>query len=248
MAQQRQLKAVVLAAGQGKRLRSEEAELPKVLRLANGRALLDYVLEAIDFIDPQDTLIVVGYRRDQVMERYPEYGFAVQEQQLGTGHAVMSALDVLGDYEGDLLVCCGDMPLLKRETYLELWRNHLGEDGAVTILSGDTGEKLSYGRIVRGEDGGFLKIVEDRDCTEEERTITELNSGVYLFRAPELRRAAALLGRSNEQNEYYLTDTPELMLGMGESVAVCKLPLGTELLGVNTQEQLDEVERLLSAT
>lgn len=237
------LKAIVLAAGQGKRLLSEQHDAPKVMRLADGRPLLSYVLSALDFLPPEDIVIVVGYKREQVIEAFPGYSFAVQEEQLGTGHAVMSALETLPDFHGSLLVCCGDMPLIKRETYSELVRQHGGDD--CTILSGESDAGLTYGRIVRGPNGEFVKIVEDKDCSPEEKAITELNSGVYVLSADPLRLVLPELRQDNAQREYYLTDVPELELKKGMKVGVCRLYLGEQLIGVNTPEQLEQVEGLL---
>ena len=236
-------KVIVLAAGQGKRLHSEEHDAPKVMRLADGRPLLSYVLSALDFIPPEDIVIVVGYKRDQVERAFPDYCFAVQEEQLGTGHAVKAALTTLPDFNGNLLVCCGDMPLIKRETYSELLNSH--GDNACTILSGESDDALTYGRIVRGENNEFVKIVEHKDCTDEERAITELNSGVYVFSADTLRATLPQLGRGNAQGEEYLTDVPKLALGLGMTVGVCRVFLGNQMIGVNTPEQLEDVERII---
>lgn len=241
------MKAVVLAAGKGTRLNSEGAGMPKVLRPALGRPLISYVLSALDFIAPEDTVLVVGFMKEAVMEAFPEYGFAVQEQQLGTGHAVMAAAPALTGHGGDVLVCCGDMPLLRRETYRALVEQHVSEGNACTVLSG-TGEEIrGYGRIVRDESGGFAGVVEEKDCSPEQLEIRELNSGVYVFNTAALLNALGKLGRNNAQNEYYLTDAPLIIKDMGLPVGVCVLPVAGELLGVNTPEQLAETEARLRA-
>ncbi len=240
------VKAVVLAAGKGTRLQTAGVEIPKVMRLAAGRPLLRYVCDALDFIPKKDIVLVVGFMREQVIEAFPEYGFAVQAEQLGTGHAVACAMEQLRDYEGDVLVCCGDMPLLRRETYLALAELHRAEGNACTLLSGTSDEPLPYGRVVRGADGRFAAIVEEKDCTPEQRAIRELNSGVYLFRAPALRETLGKLRTDNAQGEYYLTDVPAFLLASGEKVGVCCRELGNELLGVNTPQQLEAVGKLLA--
>ena len=242
---ERNLKAVVLAAGKGTRLNSEAYDLPKVMRVAGGRPLLKYVLAAIDFIGAENTIIVVGYKKEAVISAFPGYTFAEQKEQLGTGHAVMAAAGALQGFEGSVLVCCGDMPLIKRESLLALVDAHFSESNACTILSGTSDEPLDYGRIVRDENGNFLRMVEHKDCSEEERKIRELNSGVYIFEAPELLRALTKLSRNNAQGEYYLTDVPAILRSEGKRVGVCCRHLGTELLGVNTPEQLRRVEELL---
>ena len=241
------IKVIVLAAGMGKRMRTEGNDLPKVMREANGRPLLAYVLDALDFIPPGDIVIVVGYGRDIVTRAFPAYSSAVQERQMGTGHAVQSAMETLADYEGDVLVCCGDMPLIKRETYKALVERHRSGDGQCTLLTGPSSDKLPYGRIIRGDDGEFLDIREDRDCSAEELLITELNSGVYVFDAGQLRWALGRLRSDNSQGEYYLTDVPKILASRGVRVDVCLRELGNEIVGVNTPEQLAEVEAALTA-
>jgi len=239
------LKAVVLAAGKGTRLHSETHDLPKVMRLAAGRPLLSHVLSALDFIGPENTTIVVGYKKDAVISAFPGYAFAEQREQLGTGHAVMAAAGALEGFGGSVLICCGDMPLIKRASLLALVNTHLSENNACTILSGTSDEPLDYGRIVRDKDGSFLRMVEHRDCTGDERKIRELNSGVYMFEASLLLGALSKLRRNNSQGEYYLTDVPAILKSEGQRVGICCRHLGPELLGVNTPEQLRLVEELL---
>ena len=240
------LKAIVLAAGKGTRLHSESHDLPKVMREANGMPLISYVLSAIGFIEKADITIVVGYKKEAIIDAFKGYNFAVQEQQLGTGHAVMSAAEELKGYSGSVLVCCGDMPLIKRETLETLVKTHFDQKNVCTILSGTSDEPLAYGRIVRDGSGEFLKMVEHKDCTDEEREITELNSGVYMFEAPLLFETLTKLRCDNAQGEYYLTDVPGILKAEGMKVGVCCRHLGSELLGVNTPEQLKLVEELLN--
>lgn len=240
------IKAVVLAAGKGTRLQTEGCDIPKVMRLAAGRPLLAYVCDALDFIPSKQIVLVVGYLREQVIEAFPQCSFAVQTEQLGTGHAVASALSELENFEGDVLVCCGDMPLIRRESYQALAEKHFAEDNACTLLTGTADMPLPYGRIQRDAGGRFISIVEERDCTPEQLKIRELNSGVYMFRAKELCKMLGQLRTDNAQGEYYLTDVPALMLQAGLPVGICCRELGNEILGVNTPEQLALVSELLS--
>lgn len=240
------IKAVVLAAGKGTRLHSEEFDLPKVLRRAAGRPLLAWVLDSIGFIPAADTILVVGYKKEAVLAAFPDYPFAEQTEQLGTGHTVMAAADALRGFDGDVLVCCGDMPLIRRGTFAALAEAHFAAGNDCTVLSGRLAEPASYGRIVRGADGAFLRMVEHRDCSPAELLIDEVNSGVYLFRCPALLDALGGLRRGNAQGEYYLTDVPEILLRRGARVAAFCGAEGGELLGVNTPEQLAEAERLLT--
>lgn len=240
-----ELKAVVLAAGKGTRLQTEGITLPKVMRVAAGKPLLGYVLDALSFIPKEDIILVVGYRREDVEKAYPEYPAAVQEEQLGTGHAVQSAAGQLQGFTGNVLVCCGDMPLMKKETYESLCRTHEEAGNVCTLLSGISEEALPYGRVIRSENGSFQKIVEDKDCTEEEKAVRELNAAVYLFKAPQLFEALSHLRCDNAQGEYYLTDVPGWLLERGFQVGICSTCTPEEMLGVNTPAQLEQVERML---
>ena len=239
------IKALVLAAGKGTRLQTEGSDLPKVMRSALGEPLLFYVLEAISFIPPEDTILVVGYQKEKVTAHFPGYVFAEQKEQLGTGHAVMAARAALGGGDFPVLVCYGDMPLLRRETFADLVRVHAAEQNACTILTGTSDLALPFGRIVRDADGGFCQVVEDRDCTPEQKAIRELNIGVYVFQSGPLLSALDRLGCANAQGEYYLTDVPAILQADGLRIGICKRELGDELIGVNTVEQLEQVEEAL---
>lgn len=239
------LKAIVLAAGKGTRLQTEGCDLPKVMREACGQPLLHYVLDAISFIDVKDTIIVVGYKKEDVMDRFIGYTYALQTEQLGTGHAVMSAENALHGFCGSVLICYGDMPLLTRNTYEALVTDHFSRKNDCTILSSKSDEKLPYGRLVRDVSGDFVKIVEDRDCTEEEKAIEELNTGLYVFEAAKLLPALSKLKNNNTQGEYYLTDVPAILREEGAKIGICMRDLGNEIIGVNTVDQLLQVENLL---
>lgn len=239
------MKAVVLAAGKGTRLRTEGIDLPKVMRQAYGEPLLGHVLHAIDFLAPEDVVLVGGYQREKVFEAFPSYPSAVQEPQMGTGHAVQCAQDALKDFAGSVLICYGDMPLMRRETYESLVKTHQEGGNQCTLLSVISDEVLPYGRIVRDEKGDFARIVEDKDCTPEEKAIRELNVGVYVFESAALWQALGQLKPNNAQGEYYLTDAPAYILAQGGKVGACPTCTAEEMLGVNTVEQLAEVEEIL---
>ena len=253
------LKAVVLAAGKGTRLQTGDGDAPKVMRLACGKPLLYHVLDALSFIDKNDIVIVVGYKREEVIGYFgshirggasvsaPCYKFAEQLEQLGTGHAVMAAQPELAGFDGAVLVCYGDMPAVRRDTYEALILAHHEQGNDCTILTGESSDQMSYGRIVRDENGGFLHVVEAGDCTPEQLGITELNSGVYVFRSRMLLDALRELRNDNTQGEYYLTDVPAIMRANGAKVGICKRDLGDEIIGVNTLPQLAQVERILGA-
>jgi len=239
------LKVVVLAAGKGTRLQDGDSDAPKVMRRACGKPLLGYVLDEISFISKEDVIIVVGYKKEDVMGCFGGYVFVEQREQLGTGHAVMAAREELVGFDGAVLVCYGDMPLIRRETYEDLLRTHFEQGNECTILTGETTLPLPFGRIVRDGAGGFVKVVEARDCTPGELAITEMNTGVYVFGAAQLLGALKGLKSDNAQGEYYLTDVPAIMCGGGARVGLCRRDLGDEILGVNTPEQLAQVEGIM---
>ena len=239
------MKAIVLAAGKGKRLQSEKFNAPKVLREANGRALLSYVLDNIDFIPQKDTTIVVGYMREMVIEKTKgDYLFATQEEQLGTGHAVASAKENFTDYDGPVLVLYGDMPMLKKETYAAMVRSHEETGADCTILTAVSESPLAYGRIVR-ENGKIVDIVEQKDCNAEQLNIKELNVGVYVFNSKDLFENLSKLKNDNAQGEYYLTDVPKLFIADGKKVEAYTIGDTCEIYGVNTVEDLEFCEKNL---
>lgn len=239
------MKAIVLAAGKGTRLQTENCDLPKVLRTVLGKPLLGYVLEGLRFLEREDIVIVAGYKREMVEKAFAGYPFAVQEEQLGTGHAVSCAREALAGYDGPVLVCCGDMPLMQEETYRTMFETHEREGNVCTILAAVCREDLPYGRILRRADGTFDRVVEDKDCTAEQKKIRELNAGVYVFDAKKLFAALGQLKNDNAQGEYYLTDVPAILQAEGGRVGVCAACTAEEMLGVNTPQQLQQVETYL---
>ena len=241
-----EMKAVVLAAGKGTRLISSDNDAPKVMRTACGKPLLWYVLDAISFLDKKDIVLVVGYKKEMVTDYFDGYVYAEQTEQLGTGHAVMAAESALRGFEGAILVCYGDMPLIKQETYEAFVHYHFDRDNDCTILTGESANDLPYGRILRDDKGEFDRVVEARDCTPEQLMITELNSGVCIFRSALLFEALKNLNTDNTQKEYYLTDVPAIMRSGGARIGLCKRDLGDEIIGVNTIEQLAIVEGVIS--
>ncbi|MCL2819808.1 MAG: NTP transferase domain-containing protein [Oscillospiraceae bacterium] len=240
------VKAVVLAAGKGTRLHSDETDAPKVMREACGKPLLWHVLGALSFIDKNDIILVVGYKKESVTGYFSEYPYAVQAEQLGTGHAVASAKENLTGFTGAVLICYGDMPAIKSEVYKELLQTHFEEKNDCTILTGESDLPMSFGRIVRDADNRFLEVVEEKDCTPEQLKITELNTGVYVFNTPKLLETLGKLKNDNSQGEYYITDVPGLMRADGEKTGIVKRNLGDDIIGVNTQEQLKMVEEILN--
>jgi len=242
-----QLKAVVLAAGKGTRLHTDDIDAPKVMREAASKPLLQYVLDALAFIEKKDCMLVVGYKKESIIERFEGYAYVLQSEQLGTGHAVMAARAELENYTGALLVCYGDMPAIEREVYLKLIQIHFEQGNDCTLLTGCSDLDISLGRILRDEHGAFVNVVEEKDCTPEELKITELNTGVYVFNTPLLLLALKELKNNNAQHEYYVTDVPAIMKRQGAKIGIYKHDLGDDIIGVNTVEQLELVERILKS-
>ncbi|MFQ5796188.1 MAG: NTP transferase domain-containing protein [Candidatus Bipolaricaulia bacterium] len=238
------MKAIILAAGKGKRA---SVPFPKVLQRLGGRYVIDYVVEnALQFVDEADTYIVVGYQRHQV-ERYlgGAFHYVVQEELLGTGHAVLQTYPFLRDFDGDLLILNGDSPLFRAESLRRLIDRHRTEEAELTILTGVTNDPLPYGRIVRDPSGRIIDIIEDADAHGEIREIDELNAGAYLVRADRLFPALHKLDRDNAQGEYLLTDTVRALIRSGCRVEGVSTFDPDELLGVNTEEDLIQAERIV---
>lgn len=240
------MKAIVLGAGKGKRLLSEQHDMPKVMRMANGKPLLQYVLDRLNFIEQKDTAIVVGYKKEAVLENIQgEYQFAVQDEQLGTGHAVRMAESCFAGCSDDVLVCYGDMPLVTQKTYQGIVEEHKKSGADCTVLTAISDASLAYGRVIRDENGNFMEVVEQKDCTEEQKKIKELNVGIYVFKCDLLFSYLKQLKNSNAQGEYYLTDVPKLMLEEGRKISIFSISGDTEIFGVNTPEDLEFCEQAL---
>jgi bifunctional UDP-N-acetylglucosamine pyrophosphorylase / glucosamine-1-phosphate N-acetyltransferase len=215
-----ELTVIVLAAGHGKRMKSR---LPKPLHELGGRTMLGHVLAAVEELRPERVVVVVGHGREQVgahaAEVYPEVVVAVQEEQLGTGHAARIGLGAVPPAGGDVLVLTADTPLLEPVTLSWLRERHHDDDRAVSILTAHVDDPTGYGRIVRSPEGDVWAIVEEKDASAAEVGVTEINSGILLFDADFLREALPQLGQENAAHEFYLTDSVRLArqdgLGIG---------------------------------
>ncbi|RJQ52990.1 MAG: bifunctional UDP-N-acetylglucosamine diphosphorylase/glucosamine-1-phosphate N-acetyltransferase GlmU [Actinobacteria bacterium] len=237
--------ALVLAAGEGTRMKSES---PKVLHQLLDRPMLAYVLGAVEEAEITRTTVVIGHGANSVREYLGDRaGHVVQEQQLGTGHAVMAARDALSGVAGTLFVVSGDTPLLRSETIANLLEEHESHSAAATILTSIPPDPTGYGRIVRDEEGHVARIVEHRDAGPEELEICETNSSIYCFDAPRLFSALERLDRANVQGEYYLTDVIGIMATDGETIASHLAKDFTETLGINSRRQLAEALSVLQA-
>ena len=237
---------VVLAAGKGTRMKSA---VPKVLHAVAGRPLIDYPLRAAASLSPASIVIVVGSQADQLKEalaKRPGLSFALQEPQLGTGHALLQAEPLLRDARGTLLLLSGDVPLLGAKTLAALVRLHESRKAAATVLTAVVPAPDGYGRIVRQGDQ-ITAIVEHRDASPVEREIREINSGVYAFDIAPLFAALRNIGSSNAQGEYYLPDLVKIYRARGLTVETLRLEDPREILGVNSRKELADVASILKA-
>lgn len=238
------LKAVILAAGRGTRMNSD---LPKVVHKCMGQPMVHYVIKAAKESGALDVCVIVGYKSKEVKDAiYDMVEYAEQTEQLGTGHAVKCAKEFIGT-EGDTIVLCGDTPLITGETLTELVDLHKKQSNGVTVLSAILENAAGYGRIIRDADGNFLKIVEDKDATEEEKEVREVNSGMYIFNSEALSASLDMLSNNNVAGEYYLTDTIALIKKIGLKVSAMPVTGATvnQILGVNTVEQLKIAEEIM---
>ncbi|MHB1560205.1 MAG: bifunctional UDP-N-acetylglucosamine diphosphorylase/glucosamine-1-phosphate N-acetyltransferase GlmU [Isosphaeraceae bacterium] len=239
--------AIILAAGQGKRMKSEKA---KVLHEVCGQPMIRYVVDAARGAGARTIVVVVGYAADQVrddLKDEPDVLFAEQDQQLGTGHAAKVCRPVLGDYRGPALILVGDEPLLRPGPLADLLRRQQ-EDGASCLLgTAILADPTGFGRILRDSAGRFLSIVEERDATPEERAIAEVNPSCYVFDLPDLWEALDRIGTSNAQGEYYLTDAPAHLMAMGRKVLALPVLEADDVLGVNTRQHLAQATAIMQA-
>src|SRR5256712_3579134 len=234
--------AVVLAAGKGKRMHSG---LPKVLHLLCGQPLILYVLDALHHAGIPSSIVVVGQGDDHVREVVgPQARYVEQPEPRGTGHAVMTALPLLPQDGNPVLVLEGDSPLLTAETIHALLALHRTSGSAATLLSAQVPDPTGYGRVIRDHDGRVRKIVEEVDCSAEERQVSEINAGTYVFRHEALREALRALAPDNAQGEYYITDTIGWLLARGHQVSAL-VARGEDTVGVNSRQELAAAEALM---
>lgn len=232
--------AVVLAAGQGKRMKSK---LYKVLHPVCGKPMVGHVLDTVKATGCQRNVVVVGHGAEKVKAYLGgDAEYVLQDVQLGTGHAVKQAKDLLGSEEGTTIVICGDTPLVMSETLEGMMALHEAQNAAATVLTAVMEQPAGYGRIIRGEDGGVLKIVEQKDCTESEAAIHEINTGTYCFDNAKLFAALEKVTNTNNQQEYYLTDVIGILRAQGDIVLGYQAHDAAESIGVNDRLALSEAE------
>lgn len=240
------IKAIVPAAGKGKRLQKISGDLPKAMFRVDGKPMLEIVLENLDFIAPKDIHIVVGYGKEKILEHFGDrHSYAEQKEQLGTGHAVMSCAEDLKDFDGSVLITFGDMPLFRRSEMHQMCLQHQQSGAKCTLMTAENPELKLWARILRDAQGNFSRIVEGKDCTPQQAAIKELFAGVMVFDSKALFEILPQVGCANIQGEYYVTEVPELMVQKGMKVDTYFTADGDDLRGINTPEDLEVCQKIL---
>ncbi len=245
----KKLAVTILAAGLGKRMKSPDK--PKVMFEICGRPMIQYVVELALDVNAEKIVPIVGHHREQVIDflgkLYPDehIEYAVQAEQLGTGHAIMQTESLLKDFDGEVLILSGDVPLLRLETVQFLINEHFDNNNGATLLTTVFRDSNGYGRIVRDENGKFVKIVEDKDATDEEKKIKEINPAIYIINSKLLFDALSKITTENNQKEYYLTDIFQFI--PKEKIGTVVTDDELEVTGVNSIEQLAEMEKALES-
>lgn len=242
------MKAIIMAAGKGTRLAADGKKIPKVMRVAAGNPLIDYVLEKLSFLKPEDIYIIAGYEKEKLISHVDGKGYNIVIQGsdgYGTGYAVICAMknEGLSNYQGDIIILNGDSPLLSEKSLHGMIEVKKNTDGV--ILSAIDDSSLPYGRVIKDKGGKVVDIREVKECSEEELKIKEVNVGMYIFDAEKLREALSKINNNNNANEYYLTDVPPAMYRLGYDVLPYVTDDKNELLGVNTFEDLANVEKII---
>ncbi len=235
-------KAIILAAGKGTRMKSKH---PKVVHKVCGKEMVNHVIDVSKKSGVQDVVVILGHGSETVKESIPsDSQIAMQTEQLGTGHAVKMAKEYIND-DDTIVVLCGDTPLVKEDTLRRLFAYHVEKGYVATVLTTKVDNPNGYGRIIRDNHEDLLKIVEQKDASEEEKLVNEINSGIYCFDGKSLREALDLIDNNNAQGEYYLTDTIKIMRDRGEKVGAYNGSTIEELMGVNSRVELSKAEEIM---
>jgi UDP-N-acetylglucosamine pyrophosphorylase len=237
---------VIMAAGKGTRMK--DPSKVKVMYKVLGKPMIHYVVDLAYKLKADRIIVIVGYQRDAVInyicKSHPNVEIAVQAEQLGTGHAIMQTETTLKNYDGDVIVLSGDVPLLTAASMQQLIEHHFETQAAATILTAPIDDPTGYGRIIRNDDNSVKKIVEEKDATKEERTVKEINSGIYIFDKQKLFDGLQHLTPHNVQKEYYLTDVFEYFWKHHWRISALKATSVDEIRGINTIEHLNEAETI----
>lgn len=245
------LATVILAAGKGKRMKNPERA--KVMFEVNGKPMIDYVVSLALSVQSDRIVIIIGHQKQSVIDLirsdFHEYTdkitFAHQDEQLGTGHAVMQTESVLKDFTGDVLILSGDVPLLSKNTIDKFVDFHKSGNFDASLISAFFDDPSGYGRIIRDSSGDFVDIIEHKDSTEEQKKIKEINSGIYLINNRYLFESLKSINADNAQQEYYLTDVFYYFKNKGLKIGAMPVENNMEITGINSVEQLSRLEKLM---
>ncbi len=238
---------VVLAAGQGKRMNNPN--LPKVLAELRNTPLIKHVCDTANELNPEKIVLIVGHHKEMVIDyinslNQSNIEFAIQSEQKGTGHAVDMTRELLEHFDGDIIILSGDVPLLRAETLNKFIAEHLNSGSDVSVLSAIADNPFGYGRIIRDAANNFTNIVEEKDSNPEQKLVKEINSGIYIVASQDLFDALSKVSNNNAQGEYYLTDIIHILRNQGKKTAAFSLADFDELKGVNSPEQLAELDAI----
>lgn len=243
------LATVIMAAGKGKRMRNPDKS--KVMYELNGKPLIQYVIELSGKINSELIIPIVGHQKQSVMDFIREkfagsidiIKFADQDEQLGTGHAIMQTEQILKNFSGDILILSGDVPMLKYTTVKSFLDFHYNNNFDASLISAVFKDPSGYGRVLRDRENNFYDIREEKDCSEDEKKSTEINSGIYIIDIKILFEALKTLKTDNAQGEYYLTDVFKYFKSSGKKIGAFPVKDPVEISGINTVEQLEDLER-----
>ena len=242
------IKSIILAAGKGTRMKSET---PKVLHTIFDKTLVGYVIEAVNRTGMVDeNFVIVGHQAERVEDfiknNYDNAKTVLQSPQLGTGHAVSMVLPYLNDFEGEVIILCGDTPLVTEETLKEFIESHHGKKSDLTVMSAIFDNPTNYGRIIRNNDGSLNSIVEEKDASAEQKAVKEINAGIYCLNWAKIKPAFGQLKSNNAQGEYYLTDIVKWANEQSLKVDAYILKNNEEIFGINSKAHLAEASRMLN--
>ena len=240
---------VIMAAGKGKRMNNPDKS--KVMYELHGIPLISYVINLSLNVNSEYVVLIVGHQKNSVIDYVKaafkdvmnKIRFADQDVQLGTGHAVMMAENLLKDFEGDILILSGDVPLLKTDTVSSFLNFHFENQNDASLISAEVENPAGYGRVLRDAGGKFYDIREEKDCNDEERKCREINSGIYLIKSRLLFESLKHLKTDNAQGEYYLTDVFKIFNKSGKKTGAFMVNNIIEISGINTAEQLLQLEK-----
>ena len=236
------LRIVILAAGKGTRMNSG---LPKVLHKLHDKTLIDYVLDESELLNPIESILVVGFKKNQIISHTKsriKLRYVTQKEQLGTGHAVLQTEKLLKDKKGHILILYGDVPNIKASSLEPIIEDHIINNRDLTLITAEVDNPTGYGRIIINKNGQLLKIVEEKDCNDDEKMIKEWNPGIYIFKTPKVFEILNNIKTNNASKEYYLTDAIGLAQQYNMQIKAIKIINSDEVLGINTTEQLKELE------